>query len=69
MFRLDEQLKARRVPVRSGRRLADRVEILEGLDEGERVVTRGFLGLADGKRVTPVDGERGGDEAAVAAGR
>ena len=69
VFRLDQQLKAHRVPVRSGRRLADRVEILEGLSEGERVVTRGFLGLVDGKTVTPVDGQADGDEAAVAAGR
>ncbi len=43
--------KAERTPVRSGLRLSDRVEILEGLEDGDRVVTRGFLGLRDGKKV------------------
>jgi membrane fusion protein (multidrug efflux system) len=37
--------------VRSGVRLAERVEILEGLKDNYRVVTRGFLGLRDGKTV------------------
>jgi RND family efflux transporter MFP subunit len=48
---VDDKLIARRRAVRSGRRLADRVEILEGLHTPERVVLRGFLGLADGKTV------------------
>ncbi len=58
VFRVDAQLRASRVAVRSGRRLADRVEILEGLEAGERVVVKGFLGLTDGKVVKPV-GEQG----------
>jgi RND family efflux transporter MFP subunit len=47
--------RATRRAVRSGLRFADRVEILEGLEPGERVVTRGFLGLAAGKAVQVVD--------------
>jgi hypothetical protein len=35
-------------------RIADRIEILEGLETGERIVTRGFLGLSEGTVVTPV---------------
>ena len=43
--------KVKRMSVRSGVRLAERVEILEGLKDNYRVVTRGFLGLRDGKTV------------------
>ncbi len=54
VFRVDAELRATRVAVRSGRRLADRVEIVEGLEAGERVVVRGFFGLEDGQVVKPV---------------
>lgn len=47
---------AERRPVRSGLRIADGVEILEGLVPGDQVITRGFLGLAEGKRVKVVAG-------------
>jgi RND family efflux transporter MFP subunit len=44
----------RRAGVASGLRLADRVEIREGLERGAQVVVKGFLGLAVGQRVKPV---------------
>lgn len=47
---------ALRRPVRSGLRIADGVEILEGLTVGEHVITRGFLGLTEGKPVKVVPG-------------
>lgn len=40
--------------VQTGLRLADRIEILDGLTDGERVVVRGFLGLRSGKAVEVV---------------
>jgi RND family efflux transporter MFP subunit len=46
--------KARRVAVRSGLRLADRIELLQGVEPGQQVIYRGFLGLTDGKPVKPV---------------
>lgn len=52
---LNQTGKAARRPVRTGLRITDRIEILEGLEPGERVVTRGFLGLADGKAVQVVE--------------
>ena len=55
VFRLDDGDRVQRVAVRSGRRLADRVEILEGLQPDVRVVTKGFLGLSEGMEVRPVD--------------
>ena len=47
--------KVERVAVRSGRRLADKVEILEGVADGEQIVIRGFLGLTNGMSVEPTD--------------
>lgn len=47
---------ALRRPVRSGLRIADGIEILEGLEPGDRVITRGFLGLTKGKVVKVVAG-------------
>jgi membrane fusion protein (multidrug efflux system) len=55
VFLLNPDNSVRRIPVRSGIRLAEEIEILEGLEPGQRVVTRGFLGLAEGKSVKPVE--------------
>lgn len=62
VFRLRDDGRVERVPVRGGRRLAERVEILEGLADGDRVVTKGFLGLVPGAAVTPVPGPHDGSE-------
>lgn len=48
--------RAERRAVRSGLRVADGVEVLSGLTAGERVITRGFLGIAQGKPVKVVPG-------------
>lgn len=40
--------------VKSGLQVADRIEILDGLTPGEQIVTRGFLGLSEGKTVKVV---------------
>lgn len=49
----------RRAAVAPGLRLADRVEIRDGLERGARVVVKGFLGLAAGMRVKPVEPRAG----------
>ena len=54
VFRVDGDNRAEQVSVRSGHRLGDRVEVVEGLAVGEQVVMRGFLGLKSGTTVTPV---------------
>ena len=66
VYRIDDTETTRRVAVRSGERLADRVEVVEGLSAGERVVVKGFLGLIDGTQVTPV-GESAADTTTVGA--
>ena len=55
VYVLDGEQKAQRVNVKSGLRLAEKIEITEGLQDGQRVITRGFLGLSSGKQVKPVD--------------
>ncbi len=51
VYLLGKKNKVQRTPVRGGIRVADRIEILDGLKPGQKVVSRGFLGLADGKQV------------------
>ncbi len=51
VFIVDADNKVQRQSVRSGRRLADRVEIVEGLKKEQVVVIKGFLGLQAGKTV------------------
>ncbi len=50
---------AERERVRTGLRIADQVEILDGLEPGQRIITRGFLGLAEGTAVERVDDDAG----------
>lgn len=54
VFVVREDNVAERVVVRSGRRIADKVEILDGLAPSQQVVLRGFLGLTGGQQVVPV---------------
>jgi len=51
----DAEGTVRRTAVASGLRLADRVEIRDGLARGAQVVVKGFLGLSANQRVKPVE--------------
>lgn len=42
-------------PVTTGIQDTERIEILEGLTEGQRVITTGVLALRDGDRITPMN--------------
>ncbi len=55
VFRLDAANKVSLIRIRSGLLSGKQIEILEGLRTGDRVVTRGFQGLRDGKTVSPVE--------------
>jgi RND family efflux transporter MFP subunit len=52
VFLVDEGQTAHFREIRTGLQDGDRVEVLDGLTEGERVVTTGALALRDGDRVT-----------------
>lgn len=54
VWTLDSDGRAERRAVRTGLRIGDQVEILDGLTAGEPVIARGFLGLNAGQLVTPV---------------
>ncbi|MCU7892893.1 MAG: efflux RND transporter periplasmic adaptor subunit [Candidatus Thiodiazotropha sp. (ex Ustalcina ferruginea)] len=55
IYRLDDQQLAQRQTVKSGLRITDRIEILEGLATGDQVITKGFLELQPGMKVEPVN--------------
>jgi membrane fusion protein (multidrug efflux system) len=55
VYTLDKQQQAQRTPIKSGLRIADRIEILQGLLVGDQVVTKGFLGLEPGMLAEPVE--------------
>ena len=38
----------------AGRVLGDKVEVLQGLNEGETIITSGQINLVDGSRITPI---------------
>ena len=48
--------KAHRVAVKTGAGIGDRLQLLAGLQAGDRVVVRGLLGLKDGRAVRVRDG-------------
>jgi membrane fusion protein (multidrug efflux system) len=54
VYTLDETRRAQRIPVKSGLRITDRVEILDGLVTDDQVVTKGFLHLKPGMLAEPV---------------
>lgn len=58
VFLIEEQI-ARFHPVTTGLQDGERVEVVDGLAEGERVVTTGAVALRDGDRVTVVGAEGG----------
>lgn len=72
VFLIDGQT-AKFQPVRTGLQDDVRIEILEGLTEGTRVITTGALALRAGDRITPMNmpgqrGRSGGQGTAPAAG-
>jgi RND family efflux transporter MFP subunit len=51
VYVVDAQDQARRTAVSTGMALGEHIEILTGLADGDRVVTRGFINLSPGKPV------------------
>lgn len=54
VYLIDQKSRVKRSTVESGQRVAEDIEILIGLSEGQQVVTKGFLGLKDGKKIKQV---------------
>ncbi len=51
VYRIDDQGTARRVSVSTGLQVGDKIEILEGLLKGDRVVLSGLINVQDGQAV------------------
>jgi len=54
---LEADNKVRRQAVRSGAQLDQRIEILDGVEAGQTLISRGFLGLKPGQTVQPAGEE------------
>ena len=50
VYRLEDG-KAIKTRIRSGIKIADQIEVLEGIHAGQQIIIQGFLGLSDGKPV------------------
>lgn len=51
VYRLAAKNKVEQIMVTTGIQLGDTLEIIDGLNDGDQVVSKGFLGLRDGKTV------------------
>lgn len=51
VFTVNGEHKAIRNPVHSGLRIEQKIEVLDGLKDGQQLIVKGFLGLKDGKPV------------------
>ena len=64
VYRLAGDNKVERRPVRIGQREADRVQIVEGVEAGDRIVTEGVQGVTEGQAVRVIEPRsRDGNEA------
>ncbi|MGE4073432.1 MAG: efflux RND transporter periplasmic adaptor subunit [Lysobacterales bacterium] len=61
VYRIDDALTAHEVEVRIGARRSGEVEILEGLNEGDQIVTEGLVRMRDGAKVQLVSDAAGTD--------
>ena len=57
VYSVDAENKVHRTTVVGGLRIDEQVEILDGISEGQNVVTKGFLDLTPGKKVKIVSRE------------
>jgi len=51
VFSVNDKNQAVQTPITTGLRFADRIEVTSGLEEGQRIITKGFLGLKPGKKI------------------
>jgi len=54
VFIINAEDKVQRAAVVGGLRIGEQVEILKGIDQGQQVITKGFLDLSPGKKVKVV---------------
>jgi len=57
VYIINDKDEVARKNIRSGQRIGEQVEIIDGLSENDRVVSKGFLGLQAGTQVKVVSGD------------
>lgn len=63
VYTLEAGSKTKRTPVRTGMRLSGRIEVVEGLKPGQKVVTEGVVKVTDGMKVKVAgSGDRSGPD-------
>jgi len=67
VFAINDASIAQQVPVVSGLRIGEQIEILQGLEDNSQVVTKGFLDFMPGKKVKVVTATTGGNSQSPAA--
>ena len=51
VYSVNDKNKTARSRITTGLRFTDRIEVLSGLEAGQRIITKGFLGLKAGKKI------------------
>ena len=51
VYRVNDDSKAIRIAVTIGLQIGESIEIIDGVDDGDKIVGKGFLGLKSGKTV------------------
>jgi membrane fusion protein (multidrug efflux system) len=54
VFTVDGENQVKKVKITTGLRINEQIEVIEGLESGQQVVTKGFLGLKEGAKVKVV---------------
>jgi hypothetical protein len=54
VYQLSEESKAMHTAVTIGLQIGESIEIIDGVNDGDQIISRGFLGLKSGKKVRVV---------------
>jgi len=55
VYTINDKNMAMQTPVTTGLRFDNRIEIITGLKQGQRIITKGFVGIKNGKKVRTAD--------------
>lgn len=67
VYRIDKDSKVQKVSIKTGAQINDRIEVIDGIEEGDVIVSEGFLDLRVGKKVRIVNSDVAGAPADNAA--
>jgi len=59
VYSVDTDNKVKQTRITTGLRFTNQIEVLSGLEQGQRIVTKGFLGIKSGKKIRTADRDKG----------